>query len=569
MRNKLFAGALAFAMTCTTIFSGVAPATVKAASLPAVQTQASTTTSDEYVYCYAGLTWAEYWNDEQVYNAGNSSSSDEIDSRKEADKGAFDVVTRATSNHGLHRGNFQCNAVVYDTKGNSYDLAYWKDQKNVVLTDGSTIGLSKGIITLPNNTSETVDYYQVTGIKYVPVKVKSSDYAAFKSQYPVVENGGSLAGGYSEGSLNSYSKTANVTENTNGLKTAVNHNGTFTFTERKTGTDSGIQGDSLKKVDESKLTPNLKTSDEIGTYGEFIRLDFTGDAYADLGAHMQAVKWTYYGNKANYDKKQPLMTYGTKFAADNWMHKSMGIQLGLTKSLRCQLPENTDGTGYWTVTFYALGYEDYTYQFEVTPNNLPSDDPSSIDTSKLQTLVKEAQSLNKTAYTDESWNASGFETELAEAVELLNGTPANQAAVNEAYTHLNAAMNALVKVKPAETTTSSKASTTTKPATTPELKKANVKLAKPALKVGKITANKAKLTWKKVKNATGYEIQYTTKGFGKATTVKISKAKATSVQLKKLTKKSKYKVRIRAVYQKTGYQTITSKWSATKTVKTK
>lgn len=33
MRNKLFAGALALAMTCTTVFSGVAPATVKAASV--------------------------------------------------------------------------------------------------------------------------------------------------------------------------------------------------------------------------------------------------------------------------------------------------------------------------------------------------------------------------------------------------------------------------------------------------------------------------------------------------------------------------------------------------------
>ena len=46
------------------------------------------------------------------------------------------------------------------------------------------------------------------------------------------------------------------------------------------------------------------------------------------------------------------------------MHKSMGIQLGLTDSIRCQLPENTDGTGYWSLTVYALGYEDYTVNFE-------------------------------------------------------------------------------------------------------------------------------------------------------------------------------------------------------------
>ena len=41
MRNKLFVGALALAMTCTTVFSGVAPVTVKAASVSTVQTQAA------------------------------------------------------------------------------------------------------------------------------------------------------------------------------------------------------------------------------------------------------------------------------------------------------------------------------------------------------------------------------------------------------------------------------------------------------------------------------------------------------------------------------------------------
>ena len=47
---------------------------------------------------------------------------------------------------------------------------------------------------------------------------------------------------------------------------------------------------------------------------------------------MQAVTWTYYGNDSTYST--PVITYGTKFAADNWMHKSMGIQLGLTDSIR-------------------------------------------------------------------------------------------------------------------------------------------------------------------------------------------------------------------------------------------
>ena len=48
-------------------------------------------------------------------------------------------------------------------------------------------------------------------------------------------------------------------------------------------------------------------------------MDLNGN-YGGLGAAMQAVKWDYYGNGNTV-----LATYGTKFAADNWMHKMMGI----------------------------------------------------------------------------------------------------------------------------------------------------------------------------------------------------------------------------------------------------
>ncbi len=85
----------------------------------------------------------------------------------------------------------------------------------------------------------------------------------------------------------------------------------------------------------------------VASYGEFIRVDFNGN-YGGLGSAMQAVEWTYYGNDDTYTN--PVRVFGTKFASDNWMHKSMGIQLGLTDSLRCQLPENTNGTGYWKIT---------------------------------------------------------------------------------------------------------------------------------------------------------------------------------------------------------------------------
>ncbi len=52
---------------------------------------------------------------EGVFAAGSTESSEELDSRGESDKGAFDVVTRATTNHGLHRGSFQCTAIIETT----------------------------------------------------------------------------------------------------------------------------------------------------------------------------------------------------------------------------------------------------------------------------------------------------------------------------------------------------------------------------------------------------------------------------------------------------------------------
>ena len=86
----------------------------------------------DYKYVYASLDWAEYWQNENVYLASGStlkSSSEEADARGEYDKGAFDVVTRATKNHGLHRGSFQCDAVIHDTDGKEYEISYWTSEE--------------------------------------------------------------------------------------------------------------------------------------------------------------------------------------------------------------------------------------------------------------------------------------------------------------------------------------------------------------------------------------------------------------------------------------------------------
>lgn len=395
----------------------------------------------EYSYVYVGMSWAEYWANEGVYNAGNIEASDVKDSRDEYDKGAFDTVTRATTNHGLHRGSFQCTAVIEDTEGKKHYLSHWEGKDQAVMTDGTTYTYAKGVFTAKNGSSFTQKDYEVTGLKYVPVKVKTAELDSLKVKYTVVENGGELIGGYGENQLKSYESIADVTANTNGLKTAEKQeDGSFTFSARTTGSYSGLKDTQLATAD---VTPDVKAGDKVGSYGEFIRVDFNGN-YGGLGSAMQAVEWTYYGNDDTYTN--PVRVFGTKFASDNWMHKSMGIQLGLTDSLRCQLPENTNGTGYWKITIYGLGYADYSYNFEVGIENIATlKTASAEEIAALQAKINEAKALNRSAYTTDSWKK--MQDELEESEVLLKSENPLKSEVNEQVKHLTDAIDSLVTVQ--------------------------------------------------------------------------------------------------------------------------
>ena len=395
--------------------------------------------STGYTFVYAGLNWNEYWASEGVYASGDATSSEEKDSHSELDKGAFDTVTRATANHGLHRGSYQCIATVYDDNGDKYELAGWTaDGKNMILTDGSQVAFSRGTITKTDGTTVAMDYYEVSGIKYVPVAVKNEDYEAFCKAYKVAENASTIFGGYGELQLKAYSETAKVTATTNGLKVATkNSNGSFSFSARQTGTDSGIEGQTQKKATDITVT----VKDASGSYGEFLRVDINGNGYGDLGANMQTVRWDYYGDDSTYSK--PIASFGTKFAADNWMHKSNGIQLGLTDSLRCKLPTGTDGTGYWRLTVYALGYEDTVVDVYAEDKNIVKPAAEEVDTTTLEATIKKAEALNESDYTSDSW--SSMQLELQEAKDELAKEEKTQAAIDEANTHLTAAIEALVK----------------------------------------------------------------------------------------------------------------------------
>lgn len=389
--------------------------------------------SGEYKYVYAGLTWDQFWASEGVYEATNTSASEDKDRRGESDMGGFDAVTRATANHGLHRGSFQTMATVYDVNGKSYELAGWKDKTTMILTDGNTVSCSKGKI----NGADVAEY-TVTGLKYIPVKVKTADYDAFKKAFKVVENGEKLFGGYAENNLSAYEETAEVNANTNGLKTATKTADGFTFSARANGTTSGLKGEALKTAD--GITTKMKPGS--GSYGEFLRVDLTGN-YGGLGGAMQAVKWTYYGDDDTYSNA--LQSYGTKFAADNWMHKFHGIQLGLTDSVRCKLPADTDGTGYWEVTVYGLGYSDYTFRFQATDENIAKS-AGDADSTPLKNIIAEAKALKEADYTPDSWDTLVNELEECEDM-LANIANQTQYGIEEQIGHLREAIDSLVKAE--------------------------------------------------------------------------------------------------------------------------
>ena len=391
-------------------------------------------TVPDKIYAYANLTYNEYWANEGVYAAGNDSSSEEADAKGELDKGGFDAVSRATTNHGLHRGSFQQTAVIEATTADgqtvSMGVDHWSED-NTKFYDANGTEYTVDRTAKPMSISyktrqgrETVTVtasfkdYKITGIKYVPVAVDAADYQDFCKKYTVVKNGQSVQGGYGEQNLKAYTGVAAVDAATNGLKTVSKSGDAYTFSARQTGTGSGLL-DQEQANDGTGVTTEVKKYS--GNYGEFLRVDLNG-TYGALGAAMQTVKWTYYGSDSTYTT--PVATYGTKFAADNWMHKSMGIQLGLTDSVRCQLPEGTDGTGYWALTVYGLGTSDYTTQFQVTAENLPSTVAGITDEQKteLTNLIATAQELSA----KNPSNKAALDEHIAEAQAMLNNADATQ-----------------------------------------------------------------------------------------------------------------------------------------------
>ena len=422
--------------------------------------QEFTVTIPEHIYAYAAVPYDEYWKNEGVDLSGSDwdASSDEVDrddgrGHQEHDKGAFDAVSRATTNHGLHRGSFQQSVVIHGTKdGEAYDYhpVSWSAEE----ADGGNVFLDADGKTY-NKKEIGITSYNITGIKYVPVKVSSSDFVDFCKNYTVTQNGETLQGGFSEQNLSAYTAVAAVDSTTNGLKEVTKDGSTFSFGARQTGSGSGIKGETLKNADEAITAAPKEYS---GNFGEMLRVDLNNN-YGDLGSHMQTVVWKYYGTTdPSASGATPLATYGTKFAADDWMHKSMGIQLGLTDSLRFNLPEGTDGTGKWTITVYALGYSDTTYEVTVTADNLPKavEPMTTEQRTQLTNLAKQAKDLLPNYPDTSTTNEAELKKHYDEAAALLENKDATSAAAAELIGELPGLIQAVKDERAAEPTTTVK-----------------------------------------------------------------------------------------------------------------
>lgn len=232
---------------------------------------------------------------------------------------------------------------------------------------------------------------------------------------------------------------------------------------------------------------------------------------------------------------------------------------------------------------------------------------------EVDNAIKEAQALKEADYTPESWAA--LQAAIKEAQDIIkDATTVTQVA--EAKKKIDDAVAALVKAAAGDPTVTPGTDPSTKPSADPGTKPSADPSAKPSaapsskpstaptkdpgiqptknpggvqptknpggtvktqkVSVKKVTLKKAKsakkktitVQWKKLSGVTGYQVQIATnKKFKKGKkTYTVKKAKTTKKTIKKLKRKKKYYVRVRA-YKTVKGKKYYGKWSKVKKVK--
>lgn len=232
------------------------------------------------------------------------------------------------------------------------------------------------------------------------------------------------------------------------------------------------------------------------------------------------------------------------------------------------VPADAEG-GSYSVDISSDDYADISVAIPVTDQQK----------SQLQELIKQAETALKGAGADDSVLLA-HKNEAAELLANESSTSADAADLINELTELLKPYQSTEAPTPSipDSTIASKPNTTTaakpatKPATTakkPNTTATKVKLAKQTTKVKANGKKKIKVSWKKDKKASGYEITYSTKkSFKGKKTIVVKSNKTTSKVVKKLTSKKKYFVKVRS-YKQVGKTKTYGAYSKVKTVKVK
>lgn len=224
------------------------------------------------------------------------------------------------------------------------------------------------------------------------------------------------------------------------------------------------------------------------------------------------------------------------------------------------VPADAEG-GSYSVDISSDDYADISVAIPVTDQQK----------SQLQELIKQAETALKGAGADDSVLLA-HKNEAAELLANKSSTSADAADLINELTELLKPYQSTEAPTPSipDNTTASKPNT--KPATTakkPNTTATKVKLAKQTTNVKTNGKKKIKVSWKKDKKASGYEITYSTKkSFKGKKTIVVKSNKTTSKVVKKLTSKKKYFVKVRSYKQVRKTKTYGA-YSKVKTVKVK
>lgn len=324
--------------------------------------------------------------------------------------------------------------VVISTKeGDNYGLRHleniWKKTELawstgfVTTSHGNTLD-SKDYVKMMGQTINKITYYTDNGIyeidadQYVPVKFNGT----IAAENADVESG--KVNVTVEGLPDDYQAEYTV----EGLEDVQVKDGVLTY--KTTGAEIGKY--TLKVSDKSGKYADLTTDFELTT--EAVPVVFNSESAALVAAEGYAAE-----DVTSYVKNIKSVTVdGTEYAATG-KHAVKIIKEDGTIDTTAAPFKNAKNGQEFKITVKATGYAkdcEFTYTL--------SQESETITTTELESAIAKAEALKEAEYTAESW--ASMQMELQEAKDELKN-PKTQATVDEAVSHLNAAVEALIKAE--------------------------------------------------------------------------------------------------------------------------